>query len=167
MTAYLRTALTRALTLTVVWWAVSEGETYGWYYGAVVVVLATVLSLHLRPPITGGTAPRRLLERTGALLTLAGWFVARSFVGGVDVARRALSRPLDLEPGLVRHELAIPPGQARTVVVGLISLLPGTLSAELDGDVLHVHALDVTTDVNAQVAELEVRVGRVSGWTRP
>jgi multicomponent Na+:H+ antiporter subunit E len=166
MTAYLRTGLRRALTLAAVWWAVSEGETYGWYYGGVVVVLATVVSLHLRPPRAGGLPPRQLVARAGALASLVGWFVARSFVGGVDVALRALSRRLDLEPGLVRHELAIPPGQARTVVVGLISLMPGTLSAELDGDVLQVHALDVTTDVNGQVAELEDRVGRVSGWAR-
>jgi multicomponent Na+:H+ antiporter subunit E len=166
MTAYLRTALTRALTLAIVWWAVSEGVTYGWYYGAVVVFLATALSLRLRPPTAEKPRPRRLLERTGALLTLAGWFVARSFVGGVDVARRALSRPLNLKPGLVRYQLAIPPGQARTVVVGLMNLMPGTLSAELYGDVLHVHALDVTTDVKTQVAGLEDRVGRVSGWSR-
>jgi multicomponent Na+:H+ antiporter subunit E len=166
MTAYLRTGLRRALTLAVVWWAVSEGETYGWYYGAGVVVLATALSLRLRPPKTGGLPPRELVGRAGALVMLTGWFVARSFVGGVDVALRALSRPLDLEPGLVRLELEIPPGQARTVVVGLISLMPGSLSAELDGDVLQVHALDVTTDVAGQVAELEDRVGRVSGWAR-
>jgi multicomponent Na+:H+ antiporter subunit E len=166
MTAYLRTGLRRALTLAVVWWAVSEGETYGWYYGATVVLLATALSLRLRPPKAGGLPPRQLVARTGALLTLGGWFVARSFAGGVDVARRALSGSLDLEPGLVRHELGIPPGQARTVVVGMISLMPGTLSAELDGDVLQVHALDVRTDVRGQVAELEDRVGRVSGWVR-
>jgi multicomponent Na+:H+ antiporter subunit E len=166
MTPYLRTGLRRALTLAVVWWAVSEGETYGWWYGVMVVVLATVVSLRLRPPKAGGLAPRELVGRAGALLTLTGWFVARSLLGGVDVARRALSPSLPLEPGMVRHELGIPPGQARTVVVWLISLMPGTLSAELDGDALQVHALDVTADVNGQVAELEDRVGRVSGWTR-
>lgn len=166
MTAYLGAGLPRALTLAVVWWAASEGETFGWWYGAGVVVLATGVSLRLRPPRTVRPAPRRLLEQTGALLTLAGWFIARSLVGGVDVARRALSHPLDLKPGLVRHELEIPPGQARTVVVGLLSLMPGTLSAELDGDVLQVHSLDVTTDVTGEVAELEDRVGRVSGWAR-
>jgi multicomponent Na+:H+ antiporter subunit E len=163
-----RAGVTRLLTLAVVWWAVSEGETYGWYYGAGIVVLATVVSLRLRPPATDGLSPRDLVVRTGALLTLAAWFVVRSFAGGVDVARRALSRPLDLDPGLVRYDLAIPPGRARAVVLGLISLMPGTLSAELDGDVLQVHSLDVTEggDVHEQVAELEDRVGRVSGWTR-
>jgi multicomponent Na+:H+ antiporter subunit E len=166
VTAILRAGLRRGLTLAIVWWAVSEGETSGWYYGAVVVVLATALSLRLRPPADGAPPPRRLVARAGALASLAGWFVVRSFAGGVDVSRRALSRSGDLEPGLVRCDLAIPPGQARTVVVGMVSLLPGTLSAELDGDVLQVHALDVRTDVREQVAELEDRVGRVSGWAR-
>jgi multicomponent Na+:H+ antiporter subunit E len=166
MKTYLGAGLRRALTLAVVWWAVSEGETYGWWYGAMVVGLATVVSLRLRPPKAGGLPPRELVGRAGALLTLTGWFVARSLVGGVDVARRALSRSLPLQPGMVRHELGIPSGQARTVVVGLLSLMPGTLSAELDGDILHVHALDVTADVDGQVAELEERVGRVSGWAR-
>jgi multicomponent Na+:H+ antiporter subunit E len=167
MTTYLGAGALRLATLGVVWWAVSEGETYGWYYGAIVVALATALSLHLRPPRAEGLSPRSFGRRVGALLSLTGWFVARSFVGGVDVARRAVSPGLDLQPGLVRHDLAIPPGHARSVVVGLISLMPGTLSAELDGDVLHVHALDVTTDVNEQVSELEDRVGRVTGWVRP
>jgi multicomponent Na+:H+ antiporter subunit E len=166
MTAYLRTGLRRTLILAGVWWAVSEGETRGWYYGAVIVVVATALSLGLRPPKGGGLPPQQLLVRGGALVSLVGWFIARSFAGGVDVARRALSPSGDLDPGLVRYELAIPPGQARTVVVGMISLMPGTLSAELDGDVLQVHALDVTSEVRGQIGELEDRVGRVSGWVR-
>ncbi|WP_203336228.1 Na+/H+ antiporter subunit E [Nocardioides limicola] len=166
MTAYLSAGLCRALALGVCWWAVSEGETYGWPYGVVVVVLATALSLRLSPPSSGGVRPRRLAARTGALLGLIGWFLARSFAGGVVVAGQALSPRLPLDPGLVRHQLAIPPGTARSVVVGMISLMPGTLSAELDGDVLQVHALDVSADVRSQVAELEDRVGRVSGWAR-
>jgi multicomponent Na+:H+ antiporter subunit E len=166
MTAYLRAALRRALTLALVWWAVSEGETRGWYYGAVIVLVATALSLRLRPPEDGGPRPRQLVARAVALANLVGWFIVRSFAGGVDVARRAVSPRWDLEPGLIRHELTIPPGQARTVVVGMVSLMPGTLSAELDGDVLHVHVLDVRTEVRGQVSELEDRVGRVSGWVR-
>jgi multicomponent Na+:H+ antiporter subunit E len=168
VTTYLRAGVTRGLTLAIVWWAVSEGETYGWYYGAAVVVLATTWSLRLHPPRGEALSPREAAGRAGALLSLTGWFVTRSFAGGIDVARRALSRRLDIDPGLVRHTLAIPPGRARTVVVGLISLMPGTLSAELDGDALEVHSLDIAARarVGEQVVELEDRVGRVSGWTR-
>ncbi|MDP3893406.1 hypothetical protein, partial [Nocardioides sp.] len=85
MTAYLRAGLGRALALAVVWWALSEGETYGWYYGVVVVVLATGLSLRLSPPRPDGLSPRQVAARSLGLVSLTGWFLVRSFAGGVVV----------------------------------------------------------------------------------
>jgi multicomponent Na+:H+ antiporter subunit E len=154
-----RSAVLRFVALAVVWWAMTEGDGGLWAYGVVVGALATAVNLRLWPPRPSGG---RVLPRLAAAVRLAGWFVRRSFAGGVDVARRATGRRLDLEPGLVEHRLSLPPGNARLVVVDMVSLMPGTLSCELDGDVLRVHALDVSSDVHDQLAELEERVARVA-----
>jgi multicomponent Na+:H+ antiporter subunit E len=155
-----RSVALRVVGLAVVWWAMTEGDGGLWVYGVVVVAVATVVSLRLRPPRPAGG---RMVPRLAAAGRLAGWFVRRSFVGGVDVARRALGRRLNLEPGIVEHRLRLPAGDARLLVVDMVSLMPGTLSCELDGDVLRVHALDVGSDVHNQLSELEERVARAAG----
>jgi multicomponent Na+:H+ antiporter subunit E len=49
------------------------------------------------------------------------------------------------------------------VFIDSISLLPGTLSADLRGDLVTVHALDVRTDVVEGLATLERRVAALFG----
>jgi multicomponent Na+:H+ antiporter subunit E len=47
---------------------------------------------------------------------------------------------------------------ARLVFVDSISLLPGTLSADLQGDLVTVHALDIGDDIERSLQTLERRV---------
>jgi multicomponent Na+:H+ antiporter subunit E len=152
----------RAVVLAFCWWALTEGEGL-WSYGSVLVVAATAVSLLLRPPPVDRRERAGVGGRFVGSLLLLPWFVGRSLVGSLDVARRAMARPLDLDTGLVDVVLRLPPGDARLVVVDAVSLMPGTLSADLDGDLLRVHTLDVGTDVPAQVAALESRIARAAG----
>jgi multicomponent Na+:H+ antiporter subunit E len=158
---WVRSALWRILTLSILWWALIEGDASVAHYGVVLVPLAATVSMALhRPRGASPVSPRRAL----ALAALVRWFMWRSFLGGLDVARRAVSRPVDLEPGFVEYELALPSGLGRLAVIDLTSLMPGTLSAELDGDTLRVHLLHTDMPGRDLVAELEARVGRVIGW---
>lgn len=140
-----------AVLLGVVWLALAGfGD---WPIGALLAILAAALGAWLVP---GEVYPWRPLR----LLTFFVWFVWASWWGGVDVARRALAPRLSVVPVLHRHRLLLPAGLPRTVFVAVLSLLPGTLSVELeqgdDGDVLVVHAL--VTAAIAGVAPLERRV---------
>ncbi len=77
------------------------------------------------------------------LLWFAGFFLWESLKGGVDVAWRAIHPKLRIEPCFSTHRIELPAGQPRTLMVATVSLLPGTLSADLDeaGRDLEVHAL--------------------------
>lgn len=77
------------------------------------------------------------------LVGFAGFFVVESFRGGLDVAWRTLHPRMPVNPHFFEYAIALPEGQPRTLLISVISLLPGTLSAELDSDrnVLFVHAL--------------------------
>ncbi|HEX3406853.1 MAG TPA: Na+/H+ antiporter subunit E, partial [Caulobacteraceae bacterium] len=79
---------------------------------------------------------------------------------GVDVARRALDPRLPLRPGLVTYPIGFPPGAARNVFTILTSLLPGTVPAADEGDVLVYHCLDVEQPVLAQLAAEETTISR-------
>lgn len=82
-------------------------------------------------------------------------------MGGLDVARRAMARDVRLDPDLLEYPLRSPAGTARVFFMILISLLPGTLSANLQGDLLMVHVLDRRQDMQSALARLEENVARI------
>lgn len=92
------------------------------------------------------------------LLGFAAWFLQASLRGGVDVLVRAATPSLPVSPGIHRHRLVLPPGLPRTFFMSVLSLVPGTLSVDLEEDarVLVVHVL--AAEAVAGVAALERRV---------
>ena len=73
--------------------------------------------------------------------------------------RRALSPRQLLNPGLVSYTTLLPEGTARIFFVNTISLLPGTLSADLDGNRVTIHTLDQSLPIWANIQRLEYHVG--------
>jgi multicomponent Na+:H+ antiporter subunit E len=63
-----------------------------------------------------------------------------------------------IDPGFVRYPLRLENPSARVFFVNGISLLPGTLSADLRADVIHVHVLDLRSDTLTGLRRLEHRV---------
>lgn len=92
------------------------------------------------------------------LIWFAGFFLWESFKGGVDVAWRAMHPGLRINPCFSGYRIDLPAGQPRTLMVATVSLLPGTLSANLseDGRDLEVHAL--MPEAMASVQRLEAWV---------
>jgi multicomponent Na+:H+ antiporter subunit E len=77
------------------------------------------------------------------------------------VAGRILRPQMPLNPGFRRYPMRLRGRPARLLFLNSVSLLPGTLSADLDGDVLQVHALDSTADIDAELRALEAKSARV------
>jgi multicomponent Na+:H+ antiporter subunit E len=57
----------------------------------------------------------------------------------------------------------LPPGLPQVFMANTVSMLPGTLSAELDEKFLRVHVLDLTGAFASELAVIEVRVARLFG----
>jgi multicomponent Na+:H+ antiporter subunit E len=88
-------------------------------------------------------------------------FLGRCVVAGVDVARRAFGPRDAIQPGFVDVALTLPPGAPRSLLTGVVSLVPGTLSVAIQGDVLRTHVLDLRTDARSDIAKLEYLVAGV------
>lgn len=142
------------------WWALSEGDQSTWSYAAVIVPAAVAVSVLTLPPRPIRAGPAR---RSTAAVALAGWFLWRSVRGGVDVALRAVRPTLDIDPGFVSHRFRLPPGPARIAVMNLMNLMPGSLSARIDGEVLLLHVVDTSMPVLATIGTLEQKVAAVTG----
>ncbi|TCO78299.1 Na+/H+ antiporter subunit E [Chromatocurvus halotolerans] len=119
--------------------------------GSLVVGVPAVLFAALVSDFRGRGTSIRIVP----LLRFLPVFLLRSVVAAFDVARRTLAAGLPISPGLVSHDLTLPPGASRVVFMNTVSLLPGTLSATLKGDRLTVHVLDDGRDHPAELAALE------------
>jgi multicomponent Na+:H+ antiporter subunit E len=149
-------AVTRALVFAAVWWVLSEGEPTSWSIGGVAVVLATAASLALVP----GALPRlKILP----LLRFIPFFIARSVQGGIDVARRAFQPVPTLAPAFVSYSVMGMSLAERVVFTMICGLLPGTLSARLDGEMLRFHVLDETMPVMKEFTDVEARLAPIFG----
>lgn len=131
-------------------WIVLDG-TGDLVVGAVAAALGAWVGVLVAP---SDVVRQRLL---GAL-AFGGYFLVESFRGAIDVAWRAARRDLPIDPHLIRYRVSLPPGPARTLLAGALSLLPGTLTADTDdeGALLTIHA--ITPDPVNAVRALEERI---------
>jgi len=110
------------------------------------------------PRVFVPSTARRPLKRPGKAVAL-GLVVLRDIVvSNVDVARRILGPERALAPGFVRVPLAISDPRAIAALASIITMTPGTLTADIAPDRSHlvVHALHVT-DPEALVADIKAR----------
>ena len=141
-----------SLTLLLVWLLLVNDFSAGqWLLGALLGVLIPLLSrvLWIKPPRT--RQPWRLLP---FFLRVLGDIV----VANLQVSRRILGSMDDLQPAFVEVPLDVHDELALTLLTSIVSLTPGTVSADLSDDRrrLLLHCLNVQ-DSAALVAEIKAR----------
>lgn len=97
------------------------------------------------------------------LLKFTPFFLWRSLQGGADVAWRAFHPSMPIVPAVIDYPLRLPRGLPQVFLANIVSLLPGTLSATLDGPALKLHVLDSRGDFMTELKALEQRVARMCG----
>lgn len=127
-------------------WLGLAGSTRNWPLALGIVIGAAGSSLMLYAPIQ---------LRPMGLVRFIPFFLTASLQGGLDVARRAFSPAMPLQPGLMTHSLDFAHPVARVVFVWVVSLLPGTASVHLEEQRLHIHVLDLDLDHQQRLHELE------------
>jgi len=150
----------RLVALALLWWIVAGGTASSWIVGVPAIIAATLLA----PRAPDG--PWRL-SLPGAL-RFAAFFLRESLRGGVDVARRVSTPRPRVAPGLVHYCWRLPEGgPARALFALCVSLLPGTLVADVGGQGLLIHALDTGAPVSVELAALEDAVAGLFSLALP
>ena len=150
----LHSVILRALWLALLWWMLTDGAVDSWPIGVPVVLLALYVSVKLMPAASWSL--------TG-IARFVPFFLWHSLRGGVDVAGRALRPQLPISPALIDWPWQLPPGLPRVLMANTVSLLPGTLSAELNDRFLRVHVLDDSGSYPAELRAIEARVAGLLG----
>ena len=151
-------ALARVILFTAVWLALAGADASSLIIGVPAIALATGAALRLAGPRVAG--PRLL-----GMLRFVPYFLVESIRGGVDVASRVMRPRLRIAPGIHTYDLRLTSLNARVFFLDTVSLLPGTLSADLRGARLYVHALDINDDIDAALRRLEAHVADLFGET--
>ena len=147
----MRALLIRIPLYGLLWIVLTGGRMESWLLGGPAVLMAAWISGSARPLPSG-----RFSVWHG--VCFAGFFLKASLISGLDVVRRALHPRLTLCPDLIQYRLSLSTENARIFAADAVSLLPGTLSADLAGVDLTIHVLDRNMPIHADLKALEVRV---------
>lgn len=98
-------------------------------------------------------SPRRIFW---ALLYIP-YFFLLVFRANLDVAYRVLHPDMPIRPGIVKVHTKLQSSLARTFLANSITLTPGTLSVDIDGQDLYIHWINVQGETPEEHTELIVR----------
>lgn len=107
------------------------------------LVVASVVTLASRPhlPLFSGLrlSPAAILPFISYLAV----FLAALIRANFDMARRVLSPSLPLNPGVVEVKTRLKSSLGRLILANSITLTPGTLTVDLQGDSILIHWVDI------------------------
>ncbi len=108
--------------------------------GAIVSIILTIILANLVNYTIDYRFPVKLLVFIFAYLPV---FIWQLILSNIDVARRVLSPSLPLNPGFVKIKTDLKGDFAKLTLANSITLTPGTLSIDIDGEYIYVHTVDV------------------------
>ncbi len=144
----------RIAVLALTWWILTKGAADAWQVG----IPALLAALYVDYRLFRTRAHRWSMI---GLVRYVLFFLKLSATSGIDVAWRAYHPHLPLNPGMMEYPLKLTLLSARNLFACTVSLLPGTLSAELGEDSLVVHVLDIGRPFEQELKTIEDRVAAI------
>jgi len=106
------------------------------------VVAALLVTAVAGPRLGIFTGIRLTLAAPFHLLAYLGSFAVALVRANLDVARRVVSPSLPIRPGVVAVRTGLKSRLGRLVLANSITLTPGTLTVDIQGDTLLIHWID-------------------------
>ena len=141
-----------SLLLAVIWPVLNQSWSLGHLLlGALLAILIPIFTERLR-------ADRPVLRRPGVMLRLFFIVLKDIITSNIDVARLILGRESAIRPGFVWVPLSIDDPHGIVLLAGIITMTPGTLSADVSADrrYLLVHAFNIN-DQAELIASIKAR----------
>lgn len=130
--------------------------------GAVSAALITLVAQRLTATYVHGDRPSPKASHLPVLawrfVVYGLWLLGRIVVAGGQIARVILSPSMPVDPVELRFRTGLQSPLARTVLANSITLVPGTLTVDLDGDEFLVHALYPAAADDLLTGELQNRI---------
>jgi multicomponent Na+:H+ antiporter subunit E len=142
--------LSMAVLLSAIWYLLSGKFDLLHFGTGVLTALAIALTYR---PIEDGT-----VLRIGRFLAYVPWLVWQIVLSNLRVARIVLTPHMPIAPAFVRQRPGVRGARALTLLGSSITLTPGTLTVDVDGDEVFVHALDTASADDVRAGTIARRV---------
>ena len=142
------------VVLAGLWWILTGGSVSSWLIGFPAVAGAAWAIGRL-----GGLSDTNI--SLVGLVRFVPFFLWESLRGGADVALRTLAPRMRIRPGFSRYRTGLRTVSARNFFANCVSVLPGTLTADLHDEWLEVHVLSTELDAKRELDRLERSVARL------
>ncbi|MBT5058767.1 MAG: Na+/H+ antiporter subunit E [Gemmatimonadetes bacterium] len=139
------------------WSGIYQPLTIG--FGVVSCLFVAWLSARMGIADEEGT-PIHLVPR---LILYVPWLVWAIVKSNIDVARRILRPSLPISPRLVKIKASQQNDLGRVVYANSITLTPGTVTVDIEGDELTIHALTAEAEADLLTGEMDRRVTNLQG----
>jgi multicomponent Na+:H+ antiporter subunit E len=104
-----------------------------------------------------------LLRWTPRLLAYLPWLLKEIWIANIQVVRLILDPALPIDPVIVRLRTRFASDFARTTLANSITLTPGTITLDVEGEHFVVHAITAGGGADIVAGGMARRVGRVFG----
>ena len=129
--------------------------------GVIVSLFGMIFLSDLFPPNMALLfAPKRLFW----MILYVPYYMYFVLKANIDVAYRVIHPDLPIKPGIVRVKSGLRTDLAKTFLANSITLTPGTLSVDIEGEYFYIHWINVVTE-NPEKAT-EIIVGRFESIIR-
>jgi multicomponent Na+:H+ antiporter subunit E len=152
----IRTVVVRAAALLALWLVLTL--TLDPFY----FVLGLLAALAVAWLNTGTTAPAGL--RWSGLAVYLPWLLWQVLLSGRHVAYLILHPRLPIEPALIRYTTGLEDPVAIVILGNSITLTPGTITADVQGNELTIHAMDAAAA--SGLADMERKIASAFGVSR-
>lgn len=125
---------------------------------AISIAISVVLAARLETVDKEGAPYARLPQ----ILSYWVWLVVEIFKANWPVIKACVSANLDINPALVKVKTRCESDLAKTIFANSITLTPGTVTVEVEGDKLLVHALFEEAATPESFAEMDERSWRAA-----
>lgn len=152
----------RFIFFSIIWILLNGWQPNSWSVGVVFIVLASLFSLHLASK-QQNAAPGQL--NPTSLFSFFCYFFLQSLRGGWDTAKLALQGKQQLSSGVIKYPIQMVNESHIFTFMQVLSLLPGTVSAQHNGREISIHVLDLNSFNRAEIDNCYLRVGKLLGST--
>ncbi|MEX1197261.1 MAG: Na+/H+ antiporter subunit E [Pseudohongiellaceae bacterium] len=149
------------IVLTVVWWILS-GYTYPLLLSlGAVSILFTVYLAHRMNVVDAESHPMHISVQ---LLRYWVYLVGQILLSNIKMVKIILSPNPDIDPRIIRVRTRQNSELGRVVLGNSVTLTPGTVTVDIRGDELEIHALNGAIAADVERGEMDRRVpGDVEG----
>lgn len=146
-------------------WQALSGKTEPLFVtmGLVSAAALTPVSLHLLHTVLGRVEDARPVNPL-ALVSYLLWLLTRIPPAGASVAMTVLDPRRTARPGVVRFRTGLRSPAARTLLANSITLVPGTMTINVEDDRFTVHAFTPAAMADLANAATQRRIARIFGY---